>query len=121
MGWRDWRTVEGSEVVSLSSWSRRLVDGGVREREEGAIMGERFDVMRLELKLNGQGRRWGMFTDASFSQGHGSCSCSGGQDPGIFAPGDAAFAECSAGHGGLGRGEMQNLPQVIDTDNPQSL
>ncbi len=62
---------EGSEVLALSSWSRRLVDGGVGEREEGAIVGERFNKMRLRLKPNGQGRRWGMFTtDALFSQGH---------------------------------------------------
>ena len=33
--------VEGSEVLALSSWRRRLVDGGVGEREEGAIVGGR--------------------------------------------------------------------------------
>ena len=39
MGWRDWRTVEGSEELALSSWRRRLVEGGVGEREVGAIFG----------------------------------------------------------------------------------
>ena len=58
---------EGSEVLALSSWRRRLVDGGVGEREEGAIVGERFNVMSLRLKRNGQGRRWGMFTEAVYS------------------------------------------------------
>lgn len=52
-GWREWRTVEGSEVLALSSWRRRLVDGGVGEREEGAIVGEGCSVMCLGLKLNG--------------------------------------------------------------------
>ena len=83
-GWRDWRTVEGSEVLSLSSWSRRLVDGGVGEREEGAIMGRRFNVMRLELKPNGQGIRWGMFTAALFSLGHSSDSYSGVRIRGLW-------------------------------------
>ena len=69
-GWRDWRTVEGSEVLALSSWSRRLVEGGVGEREEGAIVGKRSNMMPLELKPNGQGSRWGMFTDALYLQGH---------------------------------------------------
>ena len=44
---------EGSEVLALSSWSRRLVDGGVGEREEGAIGGKGLDVMFLGLKWNG--------------------------------------------------------------------
>ncbi len=38
-GARDWRTGEGSERVVLSSWRRRLVDGGVGEREVGGIVG----------------------------------------------------------------------------------
>ena len=37
-GARDKRTVEGSETRLLSSLSRRLVDGGVGEREDGAMM-----------------------------------------------------------------------------------
>ena len=64
--------------------------------------GKGFNVMRLELKPNGQGSRWGIFTDASYSQGDWSCSYSDGQDPGIIAPGDAASAECSPRHGGFG-------------------
>lgn len=70
MGWRDWRTVEGSEVLALSSWRRRLVEGGVGEREEGAIVGGGFDVMCLELSSDGQGRRWCMFTDALLWKGY---------------------------------------------------
>ena len=45
--------MEGSEVLALSSWRRRLVEGGVGEREEGAIVWERFDVMGLELREDG--------------------------------------------------------------------
>ena len=45
--------VEGSEVLALSSWRRRLVDGGVGEREDGAIVGERCSIMDLELKMDG--------------------------------------------------------------------
>ena len=40
IGWRECRTGEGSEVLALSSWRRRLVEGGVGERDEGAIVGE---------------------------------------------------------------------------------
>lgn len=40
MGRRECRTVEGSEVLALSSWRRRLVEGGVGERDGGAIVGE---------------------------------------------------------------------------------
>ena len=38
MGPRDRRTADGSELVDLSSWRRRLVDGGVGEREKDAIL-----------------------------------------------------------------------------------
>ena len=31
--------MEGSEELALSSWRRRLVEGGVGEREVGAIFG----------------------------------------------------------------------------------
>ena len=53
MGWSNWRTVEGSEVLALSSWRRRLVEGGVGEREEGAIVGRGFDLMFFELGEDG--------------------------------------------------------------------
>lgn len=39
MGARWERVGEGSVVVVLSSWRRRLVDGGVGEREVVAIVG----------------------------------------------------------------------------------
>ena len=32
-GLRDWRTGDGSSTMDLSSWRRRLVEGGVGERE----------------------------------------------------------------------------------------
>lgn len=32
-GVRDWRTRDGSSTMDLSSWRRRLVEGGVGERE----------------------------------------------------------------------------------------
>lgn len=32
-GMRDWRIGDGSSTMDLSSWRRRLVEGGVEERE----------------------------------------------------------------------------------------
>ncbi len=36
-GLRDWRIGDGSSTMDLSSWRRRLVEGGVEEREVAMV------------------------------------------------------------------------------------
>lgn len=43
-GLRDWRIGDGSSTMDLSSWRRRLVEGGVGEREV-AIVGAMLGVL----------------------------------------------------------------------------
>ena len=49
-GLRDWRIGDGSSTMDLSSWRRRLVDGGVGEREV-AIVGWMVVVLGAERSL----------------------------------------------------------------------
>lgn len=37
-GLRDWRIGDGSSTMDLSSWRRRLVEGGVGEREVAMVV-----------------------------------------------------------------------------------